>query len=238
MTKTLKSSDLTLPSLYSWRCNDFVKADLEEHCRFVRTAAETESDLTEMIFTSPAPLLIRVAAFENFVVSRYTKDGIGNWINRFITDCAYNGSTSRMVHNPGREQQLLHAHNGSDPTWNDSRYEVPFGVCVACTKTICLAVKKTVDKVLPKPASDGSFVNQIIAHPEWIDSDRWWTMTSKKWDDLKEFRGMTFRNMARVFYMLHTDRMTHWTRREDSIWRQGWLSDACNVIDTADGGSC
>lgn len=208
MTKTLKNDELILPSLYSWRCDDFVKADLKEHCRFVRTAAETESDLTEMILTSPAPLLIRVAAFEHFVVSRYTKDGIGNWINHFITDCAYNGSVSRMVHNPRREQ-WLRDHNGADPTWKDSRYEVPFGVCAACSKTICLAVKKTVDKVPLNRASDGLFVNQIIAHPEWIDSDRWWSLTSKNWDGLKSFFGMTFRNMAQVLFMI--------LRREDPL---------------------
>ena len=59
MTETLANRELILPALYSWHDDDFVKADLEEHCRFVRRAAETEPVLTEMIFTSPAPLLIR-----------------------------------------------------------------------------------------------------------------------------------------------------------------------------------
>ena len=233
MTETLKNGELILPSLYSGH-DDFVKADLEEHCRFVRTATENEPDLTEMIFASEAPLLIRVAAFEHFVMSRYREDGIVNWMRDFITACEYEGDYGRLVHNSWREKWLCD-HNGIDPEWEEPYEAVTFGVCVAYSKTICLAVKQTIDEALLNRASNGLFVNQIVAHPEWIDSDRWWSMKSKNWDDLKSFLGMTFRSMAQVLFMLHTDRMTHWTCREDSIWKKGWLSDACNFVDTANG---
>lgn len=238
MTETLKNGELILPSLYSWH-DDFVKADLEEHCRFVRRAAETEPVLTEMIFTSPAPLLIRVAAFEHFVMSIYRKDDISTWICDFVESCECKGNGSRLVHDSWREKWLCD-HNGIDPEWEEPYLAVTFGVCASHSATICQAVKKTVDEALLNRASEHVFTDLIVRYPEWIDSDKW-PIKSSDWSDLEDFLGETFGNMAQVFYMLHTDRMTHCTGRQtasDSIWRKGWLSDACNFVDTADGGPC
>ena len=171
MTETvLKNGEMILPSLYRGY-DDFVKADLDEHCRFVRTAAEKDPDLTAMIFASEAPLLIRVAAFEHFVMPRYREDGIRHWIHDFVTSCECEGDDSRLVHDMDREKWLCDLY-GIDPNWEEPHQEVPFEVCAAYSMTICTAITKTVNEALLNPAMESTFAEVIVRYPEWIDCDK------------------------------------------------------------------
>ena len=239
MTETvLKNGEMILPSLYRGY-DDFVKADLDEHCRFVRTAAEKDPDLTAMIFASEAPLLIRVAAFEHFVMPRYREDGIRHWIHDFVTSCECEGDDSRLVHDMDREKWLCD-HYGIDPNWEEPHQEVPFEVCAAYSMTICTAITKTVNEALLNPAMESTFAEVIVRYPEWIDCDKW-SIQFNDWNEIEDFLGETFRNMAQVLYMLHTDCMPHWIGHQtasDSIWKKGWLGAACYATEMANGGPC
>lgn len=232
---TLNNNEMILPSLY-FGYDDFVKADLEEHCRFVKKAAEADHDLTELIFTSQAPLLIKVAAFEHFVMPKYREDSISHWIHDFITFCECKGNDSRMVHDAKREKWLCD-HNGIDPNWEEPHQEVPFGVCTAYAKTICAAVQKVVDTVSLNVAAERLFTRLIAQHPEWIDTEAWSNLVSR-WDDLECFLGQNFYNMAQVLYMLNTGFMPCWMSgcrtAGDCLWKRGWLDDACAATQTAE----